>query len=449
MTTDIPIYMQGSIPEQKEEEQKSTVPQVEPNIPIYMQGSEIAQPSIDEPTALRKAQYGAAQETYLLGDIGRLTYAAFSPKTIQQIERERQQKIFDEFPEFKDGKYDADAAVLGGRALVMVTDPVYLAMPWARAAQAGRAYKGYKKYAAATAATSALGATVGGGTTALKKGATGQELTGDDILFGATAGAVLSPVAMGVSAGVSKVAGKVAPKFFGGDKLKKEAVEELLKKNQVQSLNLSQKQLDQVKKISSLPEIKRLFKELAAEDNNYIKFILPQQNIIKKINELGLKSDDPKALETLIKNLTSAEVKLLKEAGVKKAGPNSVARALNKQIKLGIERQAKKEYDYNVAVIEQIHAIGGLKSQIGRALAINLTRPIIGAGMGAGAGVLWADSEEGFDNYVAAGASLGLISRALRSGMLKGIPKNTQIGFSTELLKNYINNLARGTNILL
>ena len=449
MTTDIPIYMQGSIPEQKEEEQKSTVPQVEPNIPIYMQGSEIAQPSIDEPTALRKAQYGAAQETYLLGDIGRLTYAAFSPKTIQQIERERQQKIFEEFPEFKDGKYDADAAVLGGRALVMVTDPVYLAMPWARAAQAGRAYKGYKKYAAATAATSALGATVGGGTTALKKGATGQELTGDDILFGATAGAVLSPVAMGVSAGVSKVAGKVAPKFFGGDKLKEEAVAELLKKNQVQSLNLSQKQLEQVKKISSLPEIKRLFKELAAEDNNYLKFILPQQNIIKKINELGLKSDDPKALETLIKNLTSAEVKLLKEAGVKKAGPNSVARALNKQIKLGIERQAKKEYDYNVAVIEQIHAIGGLKSQIGRALAINLTRPIIGAGMGAGAGVLWADSEEGFDNYVAAGASLGLISRALRSGMLKGIPKNTQIGFSTELLKNYINNLARGTNILL
>ena len=449
MTTDIPIYMQGSIPEQKEEEQKSTVPQVEPNIPIYMQGSEIAQPSIDEPTALRKAQYGAAQETYLLGDVGRLTYAAFSPKTIQQIERERQQKIFEEFPEFKDGKYDADAAVLGGRALVMVTDPVYLAMPWARAAQAGRAYKGYKKYAAATAATSALGATVGGGTTALKKGATGQELTGDDILFGATAGAVLSPVAMGVSAGIGKVAGKVAPKFFGGDKLKEEAVAELLKKNQVQSLNLSQKQLEQVKKISSLPEIKRLFKELAAEDNNYLKFILPQQNIIKKINELGLKSDDPKALETLIKNLSSAEVKLLKEAGIKKAGPNSVARALNKQIKLGIERQAKKEYDYNVAVIEQIHAIGGLKSQIGRALAINLTRPIIGAGMGAGAGVLWADSEEGFDNYVAAGASLGLISRALRSGMLKGIPKNTQIGFSTELLKNYINNLARGTNILL
>jgi hypothetical protein len=433
MDNNRPFYMkslesssvESPIVEEKEEKDN--------NRPFYMKEADtsiVSQPSIDEPTALRKAQYGAAQETYLLGDVGRLTYAAFSPKTIQQIERERQQKIFDEFPEFKDGKYDADAAVLGGRALVMVTDPVYLAMPWARAAQAGRAYKGYKKYAAATAATAGLGAAVGGGTTALKKGATGQELTGSDILFGATAGAVLSPVAMGVSAGVSKVAGKVAPKFFGGDKLKEEAVAELLKKNQV-------------KKISSLPEIKRLFKELAAEDNNYLKFILPKQNIIKKINELGLKSDDPKALQTLIKNLSSAEVKLLKEAGVKKAGPNSVARALNKQIKLGIERQAKKEYDYNVAVIEQIHAIGGLKSQIGRALSINLTRPIIGAGMGAGAGVIWADSEDGFQNYVAAGASLGLASRALRSGMLKGIPKNTQIEFSTQLLKNYISNFGR------
>ncbi len=452
MDNNRPFYMkslesssvESPIIEEKEEKDN--------NRPFYMKEADtsvVSQPSIDEPTALRKAQYGAAQETYLLGDIGRLTYAAFSPKTIQQIERERQEKIFEEFPEFKDGKYDADAAVLGGRALIMVTDPVYLAMPWARAAQAGRAYKGYKKYAAATAATAGLGAAVGGGTTALKKGATGQELTGSDILFGATAGAVLSPVAMGVSAGVSKVAGKVAPKFFGGDKLKKEAVEELLKKNQVQSLNLSQKQLDQVKKISSLPEIKRLFKELAAEDNNYLKFILPKQNIIKKINELGLKSDDPKALETLIKNLSSAEVKLLKEAGIKKAGPNSVARALNKQIKLGIERQAKKEYDYNVAVIEQIHAIGGLKSQIGRALAINLTRPIIGAGMGAGVGVLWADSEEGFYDYVQRGAMLGGLSRALRSGMLKGIPKNTQIGFSAQLLGNYINNLARGTNIML
>jgi len=462
MVNDVPIYMQGSVPEQKEE-QESVVPQIESNVPIYMQGSvpeqkeeqesnvpiymqgsDISQPNIDEPSNIRKAQYGAAQETYLLGDAYRLTYAAFSPsKTRQKIERERQQRIFDEFPEFKNGKYDSDAAVIGGRALVMVSDPVYLAMPWARAAQAGRAYKGYKKYAAATAATSGLGAVVGGGTTALKKGATGQELTGDDILFGATAGAVLSPIALGVSAGIGKVARKISPKFFGSDKLKEEAVAELLKKNQTQGLNLSQKQLDQVKKISSLPEIRKLFKELAAEDNNYLKFIVPKQNIINKIKELGLKSDDPEALKILIKNLGATEVKFLKEAGVKKANPNSVARKLNEEVDLGIKRQANKEFKYNQAVVEQIHAIGGLKSQLGRILAINLTRPIVGGAMGATAGVLWADSEEGFDAYVATGISLGFLSRSLRSGMLKGIPKNTQIEFSTQLLKNYISNLGR------
>ena len=463
MVNDVPIYMQGSVPEQKEKEQESVVPQIESNVPIYMQGSvpeqkeeqesnvpiymqgsDISQPNIDEPSNIRKAQYGAAQETYLLGDAFRLTYAAFSPsKTRQKIERERQQRIFDEFPEFKDGKYNSDAAVIGGRALVMVSDPVYLVMPWARAAQAGRAYKGYKKYAAATAATSGLGAVVGGGTTALKKGATGQELTGDDILFGATAGAVLSPIALGVSAGIGKVAGKVAPKIFGGDKLKEEAVAELLKKNQTQGLNLSQKQLDQVKKISSLPEIRKLFKELAAEDNNYLKFIVPKQNIINKIKELGLKSDDPEALKILIKNLGAAEVKFLKEAGIKKVGINSVARKLNEEIRLGIKQQAKKEFNYNEAVVEQIHAIGGLKSQLGRILAINLTRPIVGGAMGATAGVLWADSEEGFDAYVATGITLGFLNRGLRSGMLKGIPKNTQIEFSTQLVKNYVSNFGR------
>ena len=139
MVNDVPIYMQGSVPEQKEE-QESVVPQIESNIPIYMQGSvpeqkeeqesnvpiymqgsDISQPNIDEPSNIRKAQYGAAQETYLLGDAYRLTYAAFSPsKTRQKIERERQQRIFDEFPEFKNGKYDSDAAVISGRALVMV-----------------------------------------------------------------------------------------------------------------------------------------------------------------------------------------------------------------------------------------------------------------------------------------------------------------------------------------
>ena len=87
MDNNRPFYMkslesssvESPIIEEKEEKDN--------NRPFYMKEADtsvVSQPSIDEPTALRKAQYGAAQETYLLGDIGRLTYAAFSPKTIQQ-----------------------------------------------------------------------------------------------------------------------------------------------------------------------------------------------------------------------------------------------------------------------------------------------------------------------------------------------------------------------------
>ena len=141
MVNNIPAYLQGLKTEQPKEES---------NIPAYLQGistTTVPEESIitnfDEPSDIKKAQYGAAQETYLLGDIYRLTKAAVTTKTSKELEQERQREIFEQFPEFKDGKYDNDAAVWGGRGLVMVSDPVYLLMPWARAAQAGRAYKGH------------------------------------------------------------------------------------------------------------------------------------------------------------------------------------------------------------------------------------------------------------------------------------------------------------------
>jgi hypothetical protein len=91
----------------------------------------------------------------------------------------------------------------------MVSDPVYLLMPWARAAQAGRAYKGWKKYTAAGGATAALGAGVGVGASSIHVGAKeGRMLTKDEALLAGGAGAILSPIALGVTAGIF---------FLGGD----------------------------------------------------------------------------------------------------------------------------------------------------------------------------------------------------------------------------------------
>jgi len=411
--------------------------------------------STTEPTSVRKAQYGAALETYLLGDLWRLGEAAFTSKTAEQIEADRIKEIEKAFPEFKDGKYDNDAAVWSGRGLVMLTDPVYFLMPWGRAAQAGRAYKGLKSYAAAGGATAALGATVGAGATSVHTAAKGK-FEWNNVLVGAGAGAVLSPVALGVTSGVSKVASKVAPKIFGGDKAKAQAVTQVLEQDSIKNLNITPSQLSQVKKISSIPEVKRLFKELESVNNNFANYIEPKRIRLLKLNdikkELGLVSEktgkvlsskSPK-YKKIVNKLTDKEKQLLDGSIEDFKNYNKV---LSEEIKLGLEKQATAEHNYQVELIKQIHSIGGLKSQLGRMLAVNFTRPLVGSAMGATAGTLFTDSEEGFNTFVASGFALGLTSRLLRAGTIKGIPTNLQQGFDKVLKGEYIKNLSRQINI--
>ena len=65
-----------------------------------------------EPSISRKMKFGAAQETYLLGDLYRLMKAGLDPnKTIEDIEQERLDKLYEKFPEFRSGEYENDAAV--------------------------------------------------------------------------------------------------------------------------------------------------------------------------------------------------------------------------------------------------------------------------------------------------------------------------------------------------
>ena len=54
----------------------------------------------------------------------------------QRIEKERQEKIFEEFPEFR-GKQE-DAGVLLGRGAMALVDPVTFLIPWTKIAKAGK-----------------------------------------------------------------------------------------------------------------------------------------------------------------------------------------------------------------------------------------------------------------------------------------------------------------------
>ena len=130
--------------EEKEKEQSnitSTSPSTSDNNPFNNLGE-----NFTEPSAVRMAQYGASQETYLLGDLKRLTSAGiqsiFSDKSFSEERKEEEDKrlkeLYEIYPEFESGRYESNPYVWGGRAAVMISDPVYWLMPWTRAAQAGK-----------------------------------------------------------------------------------------------------------------------------------------------------------------------------------------------------------------------------------------------------------------------------------------------------------------------
>ena len=97
----------------------------------------------DDLSFTRKFRYGAAQETHALGNIYRqgkaFVNSMISDETYSEaarrIEAERQEDIFERFPEFR-GK-EEDAAVIAGRISKGFADPIALLIPWFRIARYG------------------------------------------------------------------------------------------------------------------------------------------------------------------------------------------------------------------------------------------------------------------------------------------------------------------------
>ena len=144
--------------------------------------------SLDGISTTRRIQYGAAQEPTIAGSTYRLlkagVQATFSDETFkesaQRIEKDRQEKILEEFPEFR-GKKE-DLTVLSGRMGVAIADPVTFFIPWVKIAKAGRlaqvsagaavagtdvALREKALYGEVSAGNVGLGVLLGGGSTQL------------------------------------------------------------------------------------------------------------------------------------------------------------------------------------------------------------------------------------------------------------------------------------------
>ena len=417
-----------------------------------------------EPSTIDKFKYGVAQETMLLGDIYRLSVAgvnSIGPTTFEEerekIEEARRQKILEQFPWAKGGKYDNDSAVWGGRTATMLADPVYLLMPWGRAAQAG------KLIGKGGAALAGLGAGVGATDISVREFARTGEVTPTNIAYGAGAGAVLSPAAMGVQKLAGAGLNKIFPNLFKSENTRK-AINETLDNSFQNKYNLNASQLDNVKNIAQNKSVVSAHQKIAENDSLYQNFILPQQKLLDAIKNISTdlsKGFGQPLTKQMVKEIVSeipngANIKF-KALGNKtivtasKAQLNTASKKVKEEIRSNISKFLKDEARANsnlqIEIIKQMHKNGGLTSAVARALAVNFTKPALGAGGGAVFGTLFTDSDEGFYKFVAGGAAVGMTHRVLMRGGIRGIPKPTQISFANVMKKEYWTNLDRKLRI--
>ncbi len=133
----------------KKYEEESTVvttpAPVNSNISWIFEDDPVTTPDTDDISFERKFDYGIAQEQTVLGNLwqnGVASLRAFMDDglsfedALKQVEKERQEELFKEFPEFRDRP--EDAAVISGRIAQAFVDPVTWLIPWTKIAKAGK-----------------------------------------------------------------------------------------------------------------------------------------------------------------------------------------------------------------------------------------------------------------------------------------------------------------------
>jgi hypothetical protein len=133
-------------PEEKNINQSISLESLQTNtLPNDLNYLSYAQSPDREISFSREFAYGTAQEPTAIGSAYRITKAAIQSAfdrnetyeaARKRIENERQEKIFQEYPEFRNRP--ETAGVISGRVAVALADPVTFLVPWAKAAKAGK-----------------------------------------------------------------------------------------------------------------------------------------------------------------------------------------------------------------------------------------------------------------------------------------------------------------------
>jgi len=300
-----------------------------------------------DPSLFRELQYGFEKSTFMGADAARLLEASTTDRTIQDIEAERLGRIESKFGDLSKESKDSYAA-LAGELVGEIIDPTLLALgPAGLAAKGTKIGKiGQRVY------SSAYGAGLFGSDAAIDLAARGQDVTASGVAIGAivggAGGAFVKPLVKGVddvSTGVRAVA---APAITESEE---RVVKEILAEVDDGNVNL----------IAALEDVPNMGAKVAAATatrqryrDEYVKFKSKNPDALSKSDLDNLKLERDKA-------------KLFTQS-------------LPEQMR----RNAEIISDSLIETTDRLAKNGMLnKNTIARAV----TRPLIGAGIGYGAGV--------------------------------------------------------------
>ena len=372
--------------------------------------SEILKNSTADPVesagGFRQLQYGFASSAGLTGDLYRLGKAAFTDKTIEEIEQERLKEVEEKFPDITEKDKSSGLSMLGS-GVGMFADPSTLVTgPLVNIARGSRA--------AAVAANVGIGNLYSGAYITAR----GEDVTTNDVLFATAIGGAFGLGTNLVSkAPKAKVGDLNIPLPAGTTVSEEKAIQRVI--NTIDKNNPTL-----IKSLEDLP-------------NSGIKVAKAQATRQKYIDEYRLfKSKSPDAL-------SKAELKILREE-------RDAAKRTLEQLPSKMIDDSEVISDNFMKTLQKLDEQGILRENtIGRIV----TRPLLGAAVGYGVGittqVIDDDSEISPWAFAASGLLAGQLSKRIMTSSFSTNVKEKGIASLQELsrnsLKAQVNILTSGT----
>ena len=422
-------YFSEPVVETQEEKEETKMPPKDVSTLGYFSSPEIS--------LSREIAYGQAQEPLALGSAYRLAKAGIDSffnrnetyaEARERIEDARQDKIFEEFSEFR-GREET-AGTLTGRASVAVFDPVTFMIPWAKFAKLGKL------------ASLGAGGTFAAGDMALR----------EEALYGE-----INPYTVGLGFGLGVVGAQAGDMIMAAySRYASQPIKEII---QVQNaagqkvgkpVTISGSQSTPMIKQADLSKVDTLIKNITIDSEEALKNI---GTLTTRINNIGTRRLE---ISAELKKIKGQHKKVLtrKELAEDDYFTFVTATAQGERKKLTLEVRAinnelsdiyLEELPDNLLDVINKSILNGQKSgllneRFARSIIQETVRPLVGGIIGGGIGATFTEEGEGNEKMLtlmALGAMAGKFQKTIQSAPYEIVPKTIKDAAGNEIVKEY------------